>query len=196
MIAQGLAACGMDVRQGLGVISPFRAQVRAISDALSVKPTAVNATSVNAAAVNQSTPPLVAINAAAAIATATAAGVGATTGVAAAAGASDCPPSSSSAACCCDVSTVDRFQGRDMDAIIFSTTKSLWRSDHQDGPGQAGDLLRDWRRINVAVTRARRKLIVIGSQRVMSQVLLQTLLISDDVKLFILLAVKIHCLVK
>ena len=91
---------------------------------------------------------------------------------------------------------MDKFQGRDADAVIFSTAKSHWRLDDAfaaatdgagagggreggggggregggGGGGQAGDLLRDWRRVNVAVTRARRKLIVVGSERVLSQV--------------------------
>lgn len=48
----------------------------------------------------------------------------------------------------CDVSTVDKFQGRDMDVIVLSMVKSS-----QEGKDSIGNLLRDWRRINVAVTR-------------------------------------------
>ncbi len=47
-----------------------------------------------------------------------------------------------------DVSTVDKFQGRDMDVIVLSTVKGA-----QEGRDGIGNLLRDWRRINVAVTR-------------------------------------------
>jgi DNA replication ATP-dependent helicase Dna2 len=50
----------------------------------------------------------------------------------------------------CEVSTVDQFQGRDKDIVILSTVRSLC-------PGSGGSspslLLRDWRRINVAITR-------------------------------------------
>jgi DNA replication ATP-dependent helicase Dna2 len=53
-------------------------------------------------------------------------------------------------------STVDKFQGRDKKCIIWSLVRS---NEHRD----VGPLLADWRRINVAVTRARVKLIVIGS---------------------------------
>jgi DNA replication ATP-dependent helicase Dna2 len=46
----------------------------------------------------------------------------------------------------CDVSTVDKFQGRDKDLIIISTVKNKSK-------GSIGNLLRDWRRVNVAFTR-------------------------------------------
>jgi hypothetical protein len=49
-----------------------------------------------------------------------------------------------------EVSTVDRFQGRDKLCILLS----LVRSNEQR---ECGTLLTDWRRINVAVTRARCK---------------------------------------
>ena len=52
------------------------------------------------------------------------------------------------------VGTVDGFQGREMEAIIIS----LVRSNRE---GQVG-FLAETRRMNVALTRARRKLIVIG----------------------------------
>lgn len=54
--------------------------------------------------------------------------------------------------------TADRFQGRDKDCIIIS----LVRSNDND---QVGDLLKDWRRLNVSFTRAKSKLIIIGSRR-------------------------------
>ncbi|MBO4785612.1 MAG: helicase, partial [Prevotella sp.] len=52
------------------------------------------------------------------------------------------------------VNTVDGFQGQERDIIIIS----LVRSNEQ---GQIG-VLRDLRRMNVAITRARMKLIIIG----------------------------------
>jgi DNA replication ATP-dependent helicase Dna2 len=57
-----------------------------------------------------------------------------------------------------EILTADRFQGRDKDCIIIS----MVRSNNQK---QIGDLLRDWRRLNVTFTRAMSKLIVIGSRR-------------------------------
>eukprot|EP00727_Mastigamoeba_balamuthi_P006108 m51a1_g2116 putative dna replication helicase dna2 (856) ;mRNA; f:1657496-1662110 len=59
---------------------------------------------------------------------------------------------------CPEVHTVDRFQGKDRDCIIVSLVRS-------NADGNVGDLLRDWRRTNVAFTRARSKLIVVGSAR-------------------------------
>lgn len=53
--------------------------------------------------------------------------------------------------------TADRFQGRDKDIIILSCVRSNDRN-------VVGDLLRDWRRVNVAVTRARCKLVIVGSR--------------------------------
>ena len=57
-----------------------------------------------------------------------------------------------------EVLTADRSQGRDKDCIIIS----MVRSNDSDS---IGDLLKDWRRLNVSFTRARSKLIVIGSRR-------------------------------
>lgn len=53
--------------------------------------------------------------------------------------------------------SADRFQGRDKECIIISMVRS-------NETGTIGDLIRDWRRLNVAFTRARSKLIVIGSR--------------------------------
>lgn len=55
-----------------------------------------------------------------------------------------------------EINTVDKYQGRDKACIIVSLVRN---NEHSN----VGDLLRDWRRVNVAVTRAKRKLILIGS---------------------------------
>jgi len=55
-----------------------------------------------------------------------------------------------------EVSTIDRFQGRDKDAIIVSFVRS-------NPKGKVGRLIEDIRRLNVAVTRAKCKLIMVGS---------------------------------
>jgi ATP-dependent RNA/DNA helicase IGHMBP2 len=54
----------------------------------------------------------------------------------------------------CDVDTVDGFQGREQEVVIISLVRS-------NDKGEIG-FLGDTRRMNVALTRARRKLIVIG----------------------------------
>ena len=55
-----------------------------------------------------------------------------------------------------EINTVDKYRGRDKACIIVSLVRS---NEHSN----VGDLLRDWRRVNVAVTRAKQKLILIGS---------------------------------
>ncbi|KIM24341.1 hypothetical protein M408DRAFT_234860 [Serendipita vermifera MAFF 305830] len=57
-----------------------------------------------------------------------------------------------------EILTADRSQGRDKDCIIIS----MVRSNDSDS---IGDLLKDWRRLNVSFTRARSKLIIVGSRR-------------------------------
>ncbi|QEU58463.1 Dna2 [Kluyveromyces lactis] len=62
-----------------------------------------------------------------------------------------------------DVLTADQFQGRDKDCIIISMVRS--------NPDQAsGVLLRDLRRMNVAVSRAKKKLIIICSWKCISKI--------------------------
>lgn len=56
-----------------------------------------------------------------------------------------------------EMHTADRFQGRDKEVIILSLVRS-------NEARNVGDLLRDWRRVNVAFTRARTKLLVLGSR--------------------------------
>ncbi|RKF72549.1 DNA replication ATP-dependent helicase/nuclease dna2 [Golovinomyces cichoracearum] len=56
-----------------------------------------------------------------------------------------------------EIDTADRFQGRDKDVIILSLVRC-------NDARSIGELLKDWRRINVAFTRAKTKLLVIGSR--------------------------------
>lgn len=60
-----------------------------------------------------------------------------------------------------ELSTIDKYQGRDKSTIILSLVRS-------NDKGNAGRLLQDERRLNVAFTRAKCKLIVIGSYRTLS----------------------------
>jgi DNA replication ATP-dependent helicase Dna2 len=70
-----------------------------------------------------------------------------------------------------DVDTVERYQGSERDTIIVSLVKT----DH------AGTFLADHRRLNVTLTRARRKLILFGNREclVMSP-LFRTLIEQDE----------------
>ena len=58
--------------------------------------------------------------------------------------------------------TADKFQGRDKEAVILSLVRS-------NESNTIGDLLADWRRVNVALTRARTKLIIVGSLSTISR---------------------------
>lgn len=53
--------------------------------------------------------------------------------------------------------TADRYQGRDKDCIIISMVRS-------NDKRSVGDLLRDWRRLNVTFTRAKSKFLIVGSR--------------------------------
>ena len=55
-----------------------------------------------------------------------------------------------------EMSTIDKYQGRDKQAIIVSFVRSNTK-------GNVGRLLQDIRRINVAITRAKHKMILVGS---------------------------------
>jgi superfamily I DNA and/or RNA helicase len=59
------------------------------------------------------------------------------------------------------VNTVDGFQGQERDVIVISLVRS-------NDEGQIG-FLRDLRRMNVAITRARMKLIILGDKETMTR---------------------------
>ncbi|XP_029140102.1 DNA replication ATP-dependent helicase/nuclease DNA2 [Protobothrops mucrosquamatus] len=54
-----------------------------------------------------------------------------------------------------EVNTVDRYQGRDKRIIIVSFVRN-------NVDGNVGELLKDWSRLNVAITRAKHKLVMLG----------------------------------
>ena len=56
-----------------------------------------------------------------------------------------------------EMHTADKFQGRDKEMVVLSLVRS---NEDQN----VGELLKDWRRVNVALTRARTKLLVLGSK--------------------------------
>ncbi|KAJ3155883.1 DNA-binding protein SMUBP-2 [Geranomyces variabilis] len=64
-----------------------------------------------------------------------------------------------------EVGTVDGFQGREKDAIVISLVRS---NDASQGSAEVG-FLRDERRMNVAVTRARRHVCVVGDSETMER---------------------------
>ncbi|KAI5999994.1 Dna2-domain-containing protein [Pisolithus albus] len=74
-----------------------------------------------------------------------------------------------------EILTADKSQGRDKDCIIISLVRS-------NETGQVGDLLKDWRRVNVSFTRAQSKLIIIGSRRTLgtTQLLKEFLSLMDE----------------
>jgi senataxin len=61
----------------------------------------------------------------------------------------------------CEVNSIDGFQGREKDIVIFSCVRS-------NKYGAVG-FLSDERRMNVAITRARRCLIIVGDSRALQK---------------------------
>lgn len=60
-----------------------------------------------------------------------------------------------------DACTIDQYQGKDKDCVFVSLVR-------KNAGGDVGPLLADWRRLNVALTRARAKLILVGSAATMA----------------------------
>lgn len=60
-----------------------------------------------------------------------------------------------------EIATVDAFQGRDRDILIYSTVRS--------NAARALGFLRDRRRLNVALSRARQLLVIVGDMRMLEQ---------------------------
>jgi superfamily I DNA and/or RNA helicase len=78
-----------------------------------------------------------------------------------------------------EVKSVDGYQGRERDVIIFSTVRS-------NRHGRIG-FMRDWRRMNVSLTRAKSALLVVGD--------LDTLAIDKHWGAFLQWATGARCLV-
>ncbi|KAK9749095.1 hypothetical protein RND81_02G102300 [Saponaria officinalis] len=72
-----------------------------------------------------------------------------------------------------EVHTIDKYQGRDKDCILVSFVRSS-----QNPRNCSSSLLGDWHRINVALTRAKKKMIMVGSCKTLSRVPLIKLLIE------------------
>ncbi|KAL6651284.1 hypothetical protein ACP70R_010209 [Stipagrostis hirtigluma subsp. patula] len=71
-----------------------------------------------------------------------------------------------------EVHTIDKYQGRDKECIIVSFVRSSVNSK------ASGSLLGDWHRINVLLTRAKKKLIMVGSRGTLSTIPLLRLLVE------------------
>ncbi|GFH58778.1 hypothetical protein CTEN210_15254 [Chaetoceros tenuissimus] len=74
-----------------------------------------------------------------------------------------------------DVSTIDKYQGKDKDVIILSMVRS-------NDMGKTGRLLEDKRRLNVALSRAKSKLIILGSYKTLSEGSLALRPVFDEMK--------------
>ncbi|KAL0547963.1 hypothetical protein IC582_012402 [Cucumis melo] len=72
-----------------------------------------------------------------------------------------------------EVHTIDKYQGRDKDCILVSFVRSS-----ENPKSCTTSILGDWHRINVAITRAKKKLIMVGSRKTLSKVPLLKLLIK------------------
>ncbi|KAK3141673.1 hypothetical protein QOZ80_4BG0336940 [Eleusine coracana subsp. coracana] len=71
-----------------------------------------------------------------------------------------------------EVHTIDKYQGRDKECIIVSFVRSSANSK------ASGSLLGDWHRINVLLTRAKKKLIMVGSCGTLSKIPLLRFLVE------------------
>ncbi len=60
-----------------------------------------------------------------------------------------------------EIKTIDKYQGRDKKVIVLSLACS-------NDAGNIGNLLHDWRRVNVALSRAQQKLVLVGSLKTLS----------------------------
>ncbi|XP_057510867.1 DNA replication ATP-dependent helicase/nuclease JHS1-like [Actinidia eriantha] len=72
-----------------------------------------------------------------------------------------------------EIHTIDKYQGRDKDCILISFVRS-----NESPRNCISSLLGDWHRVNVALTRAKKKLIMVGSFRTLAKVPLLKLLIE------------------
>ncbi|KAJ4296546.1 DNA replication endonuclease-helicase Dna2 [Kalmusia sp. IMI 367209] len=70
-------------------------------------------------------------------------------------------PAAGASTAAVELHTADKFQGRDKEVVLVSCVRS-------NENGVVGDLLKDRRRVNVALTRARSKLVILGSEKTLS----------------------------
>ncbi|XP_020085618.1 DNA replication ATP-dependent helicase/nuclease DNA2 isoform X2 [Ananas comosus] len=76
-----------------------------------------------------------------------------------------------------EVHTIDKYQGRDKDCVIVSFVRSS-----KNVKACTSSLLGDWHRINVVLTRAKKKLIMVGSSKTLSGIPLLRLLLEKGTK--------------
>lgn len=63
-----------------------------------------------------------------------------------------------------DINTVDQFQGRDKDIIIYSCTRTTAKRTTTTSEKKNDEtIMNDWRRLNVAVTRPKSRLWIVGN---------------------------------
>ncbi|PWN42091.1 hypothetical protein IE81DRAFT_314288 [Ceraceosorus guamensis] len=67
-----------------------------------------------------------------------------------------------------EILTADRAQGRDKSVVLVSFVRN--NTIGEGGKGSVGELLNDVRRINVSLTRAQRKLVMVGSRKTLQEV--------------------------
>lgn len=62
-----------------------------------------------------------------------------------------------------EILTMDKYQGRDKEVMLLSLVRC-------NSARQTGSLLADWRRVNVSITRAKAKLVLVGSASTLTSV--------------------------